>query len=141
MEISGDFPDRIYMKGMSFYGHTGVYDFEKSNGQRFVVDLVLCFLHLEAAKTDIITDTVDYGEAFAVVKEIVENSGFDLIERLAGEIVSRLMSNFPAIDAVEVSVSKPDAPVKGEFEAMGVRIFRSRKPGLLSDKAEGGSCI
>ena len=78
--------------------------------------------------TDKLTDTVHYGTVYSIVKEIVEGQRCDLIERLAGEIVHTLLAEFPLIDAIDAVVSKPEAPVDGEFEAMRVHIFRARKP-------------
>ena len=128
MKIISDYPDRICLKGMSFYGYTGVFDFEKQRGQTFLVDLVLCFTQNKAVDTDELTDTVHYGEVFALVKEIVETGSCNLIEHLAGNIVSAVLDKFPLIQAAEAVVSKPDAPVEGVFETMSVRIFRERKP-------------
>lgn len=126
MKMLSDYPDRICLTGMSFYGYTGCFDFEKQNGQTFLVDLTLCFSVLKAARTDILSDTVHYGEVFEVVKNVVENGRFNLIEFMAGQIVSDVLDKFPKVEAVEAVVSKPDAPVSGVFKAMSVRIFRDR---------------
>jgi 7,8-dihydroneopterin aldolase/epimerase/oxygenase len=122
-----DYPDQILLSGLSFHGYTGVFSFEKQVGQKFTIDLVLCFHQLAAVNSDKLTDTVHYGTVFSIVKEIVEGQRYDLIERLAGEIVHTLLEDFPLIDAVDVVVSKPEAPVEGEFEAMRVHVFRVRK--------------
>jgi len=122
-----EYPDQISLKRMAFYGYTGVLDFEKKNGQIFLVDLTLCFSCIQAVDTDILTDTVHYGEVFEAVKNIVETSRFDLIEFLAGEIIRVIFAKFPLIQAIETIVAKPDAPVKGVFESISIRIFRERK--------------
>lgn len=126
MKVLSDYPDRICLKGMSFYGYTGVFDFEKQNGQRFIVDLTLCFIENQAVQTDALADTVHYGEVFDVVKDITTTCRFDLIEHLAGRIVSAVLEKFPLVCAAEAVVSKPDAPVDGIFESMSVHIFRER---------------
>jgi len=136
VKILSDYPDRICLEGMSFYGYTGFFDFEKQRGQTFVVDLVLCFSENRAVVTDDLTDTVHYGEVFAVVKEIVETGKCNLIEHLAGKILSAVLDKFPLIQAAEAVVSKPDAPVEGVFESMSVRIFRERKPNRKVDGRE-----
>ena len=74
MNSLSDYPDQISLKGMAFYGYTGVFDFEKQNGQTFLVDLTLCFSGIQAVDTDILADTVHYGEVFDTVKKIVESS-------------------------------------------------------------------
>lgn len=126
MRVISDYPDRICLKGMSFYGYTGVFDFEKHNGQTFLVDLTLCFSEIRAVMTDDLSDTVHYGEVFSVVQRVVETGKYNLIEYLAGRIISAVFESFPLIAAIEASVSKPDAPVEGIFESMSVRIFRER---------------
>ena len=128
MRNKNDYPDQILLSGLSFHGFTGVFSFEKQVGQKFTVDLTLCFHRLNAVDSDKLTDTVHYGTVFSIVKEIVEGQRYDLIERLAGEISDTLLTEFPLIDAIEVVVSKPEAPVEGEFEAMRVKVFRARKP-------------
>ena len=131
MNNFSDYPDQISIKGMSFYGYTGVFDFEKQNGQTFLVDLTLCFSGIQAVDTDILADTVHYGEVFDTVKKIVETARFDLVEYLAGEIIRVVFAKFPLIKAIETIVTKPEAPVQGVFESISVRIFRER-----TDKAE-----
>lgn len=79
--------------------------------------LTLCFHHLNAVDTDKLTDTVHYGTAYSIVKD-VDNSAADLTERLAGEIVHAFPAEFPLIDAIDEAVSKPEAPVDGNLEAM-----------------------
>jgi len=133
MNNFSDYPDQISIKGMSFYGYTGVFDFEKQNGQTFLVDLTLCFSGIQAVDTDILADTVHYGEVFDAVKIIVETARFDLIEFLAGEIIRVVFAKFPLIQAIEAIVTKPEAPVEGVFESISVRIFRER-----TEKTEAG---
>ncbi len=118
--------DRILLEGMRFHGHTGVLDFEKREGQEFRVDLSLEFPMLTASDTDRLSDTVHYGHVFETVRQVVEESSFDLIERLAGEIAACVLSGYPSVHAVSVTVRKPNAPVQGRFDAMGVSIRRER---------------
>ena len=118
--------DRILLEGMRFHGHTGVLDFEKRDGQEFLIDLALEFSTIRACETDRLEDTVHYGFVFETVRQVVEESRFDLIERLAGEIAARVLARYPAVLSVDVTVRKPQAPVQGRFNAMGVRIRRER---------------
>ena len=53
--------DRISLTGITAFGHHGVFDFERQQGQRFVVD-VNCTLDLApAASADDLGQTIDYG--------------------------------------------------------------------------------
>lgn len=119
------FSDRIILTGMTFFGKTGYFDFEKVKGQAFRVDLTLYFHKLRASDTDDLQDTVDYGAVFEMVRCVVEGGKFNLIEKLASEILREVLIGFPA-DAVEVTVHKPEAPIPGSFEAMSVCLYRER---------------
>lgn len=118
--------NRIILQGMRFMGTTGLFEFERNQPQPFVVNLTICFREMAAGRTDRLSDTVDYGQVFAAVREIVEGTRYDLIEALAEAIASEVLIRFPSIDALDVCVQKPEAPVEGTFEYMGVRIFRER---------------
>jgi dihydroneopterin aldolase len=119
--------DCILLEGMLFQGYVGINDFEKINGQPFQVDIQLFCEKLLACETDRLEQTVDYGKVFDLVASTVEQARFDLIERLAGKIAEDVLSAFPLVHAADVTVRKPKAPVKGDFSAMGVHIFRERK--------------
>lgn len=121
------YSNRIIMKGMKFWSYSGVLEFEKNDGQEFGVNLTLGFLELQAGQTDCISDTVDYGQVFQVVRDIVEGRKFDLIEAMAESIASEVFNRFQAVDALEVGVRKPDAPVEGCFDYMEARLFRERR--------------
>jgi len=128
--------DRILMQGMSFYGFTGVLPYEKQNGQTFLVDVEMELPPIHACETDELNDTVSYADAFEIVRSIVENERFNLVERLCGVICERLLASFDRVEGVTVTVRKPQAPIEGVFEAMGVRISRRRTPVKEADCLE-----
>jgi 7,8-dihydroneopterin aldolase/epimerase/oxygenase len=121
--------DRILLEGLRFHGFVGVLAEEKRQGQEFRVDLELEFLRIPACDDDRLDHTVDYGLVFGTVRRVVESARFDLVERLAGEIAARVLEEHPTVLAATVTVRKPDAPVRGRFDAMGVSIRRERGPG------------
>ena len=75
--------DRLAVHGIEALGHHGVLDFERRDGQVFLVDLVLGLDTRPAARSDDLQDTVDYGSLVAAVKNAVETDPVDLIETLA----------------------------------------------------------
>ncbi len=119
-------PDRILLEGMVFQGKIGCLDFEKTTPQPFVIDVILYCPSLGATQSDRLEDTLDYSRVFSLVQGIVETSAINTIERLAGLIADRLLEAFVLPAAVDVTVRKPDAPIKGAFSAMGVAIYRTR---------------
>ncbi len=75
--------DRITVRGLRARGRHGVFDFERREGQEFVVDVVLAVDTRPAARTDDVSDTVDYGELSDRLVAVVEGEPVNLIETLA----------------------------------------------------------
>ena len=116
--------DRIVLQGVSARGHHGVLDFEKRDGQVFVVDVTMTADLEPAGRTDALVATVNYAEVAADVVARIAGPSFDLIERLA-EVIADDVLRHDLVDAVEVVVHKPEAPVGQPFTDVHVRIERS----------------
>ena len=117
--------DRITLRGMRFAGHIGVGADERATPQPLEVDLVLRLDLSRPARTDDLTDTVDYGSLFILARDVVEGRAFNLIEGLAGAIADAVLAAH-AVDDVEVRVRKPKAPLPGAFETVEARVRRRR---------------
>jgi dihydroneopterin aldolase len=117
--------DRLAVHGIEAYGHHGVFDFERRDGQLFRVDLVLGMDTRLAARTDDLHDTVDYGSLVAAVKEAVETDPVDLIEKLAQRIADVCLTE-RRVQWAEVTVHKPDAPIEATFTDVALTITRRR---------------
>ena len=63
--------DKITLSRMEFEGHTGCFDFEKKDGQKFIVSLDLFVDRIRGCYTDDLADTVDYSNIYEVTKETV----------------------------------------------------------------------
>lgn len=119
--------DRIELKGLKAYGHHGVFDFEKREGQDFIVDMT-CWLDLKpAAESDDLNDTVSYADLAEIAHGVITGEPFDLIEKVSGVIADQVMNTYEQIIAVEVAVHKPQAPIPREFADVAVIARRSRK--------------
>ena len=102
--------DSIQVTGIRCYGYTGYLPEEQVLGQWFEVDLTLWLDLAPAAKSDDITDTFDYREAIFLVKDIIKNSKFALVEKLVDAIANKILS-LDKIHQVQVKLSKPGAPI------------------------------
>ena len=118
--------DRITLTGLSVFGHHGVFDFEKEQGQQFVVDIVVWTDLTLAAVSDDVTETVHYGELAEYAAGVVGGPSRDLIETVAAEIADGVMARWPVL-AVEVTVHKPKAPIPLDFADVAVTVRRSVK--------------
>ena len=116
--------DQIKISGIKGFGFHGVLDFEKKDGQDFLVDLVI---NLDLKNlNDALENTVDYGEVATLVKSEIENNPVNLIETLAERISEKILSTYRKVNSVEVTVHKPNAPLQVDFSDLSVTIKKSK---------------
>ncbi len=121
--------DRIILQGMRFYGYHGVNPEEKAQGQSYLVDLEAEVDLARPGLTDGLEDTVSYTHLYRAIRAIMEGESRNLLERLAQDIADRLLADFP-LEAVTVTVRKPNPPIKGSFiDYAAVSIHRRREGG------------
>jgi len=117
--------DHIAVQGISAHGRHGVLEWEKQLGQRFVVDLDLEVDLSRAGGSDDLAHTVNYAEVAADVVGILAGEPLDLIEAVAQRIADAAL-RYPLVEAVDVTVHKPEAPVGVPFTDVSVHIRRPR---------------
>lgn len=117
--------DHIVLQGISARGHHGVLEFEKADGQDFIVDVTLEVDLRRAGQSDALAHTVSYAEVAADVVSLITGPSLDLIETLA-EQIARATLRRPLVQAVEVTVHKPQAPVGVPFGDVMVSVQRHR---------------
>ncbi|HEY4191718.1 MAG TPA: dihydroneopterin aldolase [Mesorhizobium sp.] len=110
----------IRMKNCAFFARHGVLDEEEALGQRFYVDATLTVDPSRELECDSIEGTVDYGVAFQVIEAIITGARRFLIESLALEVAKALCGRFPQIRQAEITVRKPNAPVRGVLDYVEV---------------------
>lgn len=118
--------DRIRLSGLKATGYHGVFDHERRDGQEFTVDLVLYTDLRPAAAADDLTLTAHYGELAEQVCAIIAGDPVNLIETLAERIAAHVLAGFSVVDAVEVTVHKPHAPITVPFGDVAIQIHRER---------------
>ncbi|MGK8554894.1 dihydroneopterin aldolase [Nocardia gipuzkoensis] len=118
--------DRIELRGLRAYGHHGVFDHERRDGQEFLVDLTVWVDFAVAAASDDLAATVDYGALAERAVRIVQGPPRNLIESVVSEIADDVMTD-PRISSVEVVLHKPSAPIPHTFA--DVRVVTSRHRG------------
>jgi len=117
--------DHIVLQGISARGFHGVLDLEKAEGQDFVVDVRLEVDLRRAGRSDLLEHTVNYAQVAADVVALITGPSMDLIETLAEGIAAAALQR-PLVQAVEVTVHKPQAPVGVPFGDVLVVVERCR---------------
>jgi dihydroneopterin aldolase len=118
--------DRIVLTGLRARGRHGVYDFEREQGQDFLVDVTLELDLGRAAASDDVADTVHYGELAERLVAVVTGEPVNLIETLAGHLAEVCLAD-PRVAAAVVTVHKPQAPIPHDFTDVAVTLRRQRR--------------
>lgn len=119
--------DKIILKEASFQGKHGCFVEEKVQTQNFRVSLSLYLDLEEAMESDDLEKTVNYGEVFDLVKNQVERKSYDLIEKLAAEILKDIFLYSDKIKEIKIRLIKPNPPVQGDYKYFAVEMRRKRE--------------
>jgi len=125
MSHNGVMSDSIILTGLRVKAHHGVYDFERENGQDFVIDVTVWLDLRTAAASDDVSRTIHYGELANEVTAAAQHNPVDLIETVAERIAAVVLLH-EAAERVQVTLHKPQAPIEVPFTDVAVRIERTR---------------
>ncbi len=118
--------DCIHLTGIRCYGYTGYLPEEQVLGQWFEVDVKLWLDLSTAAKTDAIEDTLDYRSIISLIQNLVKTSKFALLERLVGAIADSILQECDRVTKVQLTVSKPAAPIPDFGGKIGIEFTRTK---------------
>lgn len=116
--------DFIKITNLRIFAYHGVLEEEKRTGQEFFVNLKLYMSLRKPGLSDALEDAVNYDEVCTLVTEVFTKEVYDLIEKAAEKTVEALLNQFPALQAVEMELRKPDAPITCAPEDVSVNIYR-----------------
>ncbi|MGB7450461.1 MAG: 2-amino-4-hydroxy-6-hydroxymethyldihydropteridine diphosphokinase [Ornithinimicrobium sp.] len=119
--------DTIAVRGVRAFGRHGVLEHEREQGQDFDVDVVMEVDTTVAVSSDDVLDTVNYAEVAATVVLLVGGPAHQLIETLAARIADAVLVEHVGVQALEVTVHKPQAPVGVPFSDVSVTVRRRRQ--------------
>ncbi|MCY7366880.1 MAG: dihydroneopterin aldolase [Chamaesiphon sp.] len=117
--------DFIQLTGIRCYGYTGYLKEERFLGQWFEVDLRIGLDLAPAGQSDRIDDTLDYRSVIAAVKAIISTAKFDLVEKLAETIITKVLE-FDLVQQVELKLHKPAAPIPDFGGKITIELTRTR---------------
>lgn len=114
---------KLTLKNMVFYGYHGVYSAEKELGQRIEVDVELVMDFSNAGRNDDYEQTINYVDVYTIVKDIVEEGRYNLIEAIGTAIINQIADSFN-MERIVVRVRKPHPPVGGCMDAVEFEVLR-----------------
>ncbi len=115
----------IELEGMEFKAYHGCLEQEKVRGNVFTVDFKGELDLSAAAASDNLNDTLNYGEIYDIVSEEMSIPS-ELLENVAGRIVTAIEKAFPQLLSFSVRVSKKRPPVDGVAQWSRVTLHSSR---------------
>lgn len=118
--------DKILIRDLKIFAYHGVNPEEKRDGQHFVFDIDLNVNMTKACHNDDVNDTVSYAKVIKTVTRVCTACKYDLLERLAQVVADAVLSEYPDVFSLEITLKKPEAPMKADFGWVGVNIKRER---------------
>lgn len=116
--------DFIKITNLKIYAYHGVLEEEKKNGQEFFLNLKLYRSLRKPGLSDALADAVNYDEVCTFLTEIFTKESCDLIEKAAEKTMEELLHHFPVLEAAELEIRKPHAPITFAPEDVSVSIYR-----------------
>lgn len=118
--------DIIFIRDYRLAITIGIYAWEREVPQTVRFDLEIGIPDKRAAKSDAISDTIDYAKVVQRIEESLRDNPIGLLEKLAEHIAALIMGEFKA-PWVKVSITKLAALPK--VKELGVTVERgSRTP-------------
>ena len=117
----------LFIDNLEVFANHGLFEEENKLGQKFIFDIECELNYKKAMISDEMTDSISYADIAEVVVTTATTNTFNLLERLAGEILKNIFTEFSQIENINLKINKPGAPIKYHFEKCGVEVKVSRK--------------
>ncbi len=117
--------DKITLKNIKLYAYHGCLDEEAKIGSDYIVDLNVKADLSKSAKSDQLSDTVDYVYLNSIVKEEMAIRA-DLLEHVAKRILDRVLNDLPMVRKVCVVVAKVNPPIMGNVSEVSISMSKKR---------------
>ncbi len=98
---------KILINNLIIQASVGVYEHEKKNKQKLIVNVELLLSNDSEPKQDNLESTQDYSQFRKCIIDIIQSQHFQLLEVLVEKIHSTLMVNRYVVGA-KVNISKPN---------------------------------
>lgn len=118
--------DEIRIRDLEVFCNHGVFPEENVLGQKFLVDVVLYTNTRDAGLSDLLEDSVNYGEVCLFIEEKMKEQNHQLLECVAEQMAGEILQKYPLVKAIDFEIKKPWAPVMRHIEYASVKIHRQK---------------
>ncbi|BBN90498.1 dihydroneopterin aldolase [Azospira sp. I09] len=116
----------VSVQGLQIYGYHGLCDEERSLGQKFLFTIRCQLADVRSHLDDRLDHSVGYDVLARDVSGISESKKFRTLEALAETIARALLVAHPAIETIEVHVSKVSPPMAHHVDSATVAVTLAR---------------
>lgn len=109
----------IELKEIKIHAYHGVDKQERVVGNDYIVRVKVKFDFRAAAKSDSVSDTINYADIYDIVKCEMSTPS-NLLECVVVRIAEAIKHNFKAIEGGEVELIKVKPPVSGDVKGASV---------------------
>lgn len=115
--------DKIVLRNMVFYGYHGAFAAERELGQKFEVDVEIHLDLTGISQNDDLEVAINHVDVYTLVKDVVEEGGFNLLESIAEAAALGILSACD-VEGVTVRVRKVNAPLGGILDYVEAEVTR-----------------
>ena len=98
---------KILVENLICNASIGVYENEKLNKQKIIINLEIVLINTMKTHTDNLNDVADYGKFRGIVLDIINSKHFNLIETLADNLIKKI-ETFEKVENIKLKITKPD---------------------------------
>jgi len=117
--------DTINLNNIRVYAYHGCLPEETKIGSDYRVDISVDANLDISAKSDELSDTVDYVHLNKIVKEEMAIAS-KLLEHVAKRIIDRIFSELEMVKKAKVKVAKVNPPLGGDVEDVNITLSKKR---------------
>lgn len=111
----------VYMKDVRFHAFHGVDPQEQTVGADFILNIRVRTDLSKAMETDDVRDTVSYAVMYEIARKEMATPS-KLLEHAAGRIVKGILSAYPQIESIDLSLTKSVPPMGADCDGAGVEL-------------------
>lgn len=113
---------KIFLRNVRFHAFHGVLEQERVVGNDYLVNLTLTYDFTSAMQTDQLDGTINYAEVYELLKREMQIPS-QLLEHLAGRIGNTLFATYPAIEEIQLTITKVNPPMGADCDGAGVEVI------------------
>ena len=125
--------DKIRIENLEIFAKHGVFPEENFLGQKFILSAVLHTDTRKAGLTDELSYSVHYGEVSHLIKKVVEENTWKLLETVAEATAKAILLSYPMVSQVDLTIKKPwrhrsasGYRIGGDQPRLAYRLYRAR---------------